>query len=561
MPYGFKAYFVRQGASRIYDNDVGKFLDDHLYAGKILDDLYAERNPGANNANNKIDPKKFAGVVSANDKIIYVLPKYIDLGGESQWYKEYREGEEESEKLLGKATQLLAAINKYTSDRFARVGTWKENEEDNHGAEERDAEPDPGKSLVGLILSMFTDYEENGLFSAEKGFIEPDGPGDISWERTIDNVIPFVQDNKPYYFELLTRRTVEDEENWFRKLHKSVLLDAYGTLCHYGLDTSLGVRRPELEGERLSYFGESDYVHRRIGQELCVTFRTRQQAVLKNIDAYISRKSEMSSNGIDIICYGTANADDLWEKACAAVFGNMLYEPLTACLEKLSCKEPPSDFLSEGMKSLTGEAGAGSACLSEVIDFPLWTPMGKTSEKKRKSFWIGKDIPDIVLLGKDRHGEKYLYILDAKNYAPDNIKQYKFEPKPYQLIDEHLFKDKLVMANVPGIEDIRKQFVYYLDFKDFCEKCGIGNIGNCFLMPSDSEDDEAELIWTVSIGALQGAIGACDISVYALPAAKIYERYIYGETVVLPDYLGSAARGAKSDNRSMAPDNAAHKGE
>ena len=77
----------------------------------------------------------------------------------------------------------------------------------------------------------------------------------------------------------------------------------------------------------------------------------------------------------------------------------------------------------------------------------------------------------------------------------------------------------------PGIQDITKQYLYQLAYKDFINKHSL-NAKNCFVMPT--EKDAVELKGEVEMNMFKN-LGLESVQVRFLPAQKAYDHYLSGE--------------------------------
>lgn len=84
---------------------------------------------------------------------------------------------------------------------------------------------------LAVALYLLEDYHTNGLYTNQREIVEVNGDGDILWDKTINETFAIIQNNKPYYVELQTKNTVDNDLDYFRRLHECVL-----TICSRELE-------------------------------------------------------------------------------------------------------------------------------------------------------------------------------------------------------------------------------------------------------------------------------------------------------------------------------------
>ena len=140
---------------------------------------------------------------------------------------------------------------------------------------------------MAVILFLLNDYYEYGIYTNSEDIVEVNGEGEILWGKTIDESFALIEDNRPYYMELYTGKTVDDDMDYFKRLHECVLTECSHQLHEAQLDTLFDMDVLELSEESLQDFGDRDYILERIFKELNVQFNTRRQILLKTLFAYI----------------------------------------------------------------------------------------------------------------------------------------------------------------------------------------------------------------------------------------------------------------------------------
>ena len=135
----------------------------------------------------------FVGVITFGNRVLKCYPKYITTPNP---YEEVKE--------------VLKVLNKYSSsEQMIKMF----NGEDKRGS----------FNLLAVILYLMQDYYENGIYSNSEDIVEVNGEGSILWNQTISDGFAIINEDKPYYVELYTHHTIDDEYDYFTRLHKAVL--------------------------------------------------------------------------------------------------------------------------------------------------------------------------------------------------------------------------------------------------------------------------------------------------------------------------------------------------
>ena len=336
-------------------------------------------------------------------------------------------------------------------------------------------------NLLAVILFLLRDYQEHGLYSNSQNIIETNGNGEIMWDKTINDSFALISNNRPFYPELQTKKRVDDDFDYFKRLHECVL-----TLCSKEIkDTDLAdlfddIALVDLTDEELIDFGDTNYILYRLENELNIQFNTHKQIVLKTLYTYISQNKSIEDLD-SFSMFGTNCFNLIWEDVCSHVLDDVLHVKL----EKLKLPIP----LIEKYKPF-------KKCeLIELIDKPYW--IGNGWEKG--IFTTSTLIPDLVNISNNT-----FFIFDAKYY---NLQ---------------MAENKEIRGQ-PGIESITKQYLYQMAYKEFVSDQGFKKVVNCFLFPSEgaSVEDKGQ----VSIKMLSD-LGLEPIRIKLLPAKVFYDHYL-----------------------------------
>lgn len=340
----------------------------------------------------------YVGIITCGSRIIKVYPKYLLT----------------EQDHLESMKQVLKVLERYSRSEKQIINVFN-GDGDNRSF-----------NMLAVILYLLNDYYEYGIYTNSEDIIEVNGDGDILWGKTIDESFALLQDNKPYYMELYTGRTVDDDMDYFKRLHECILTDCSEQLHTAQLDILFDIDQIILSEEKLDDFGDTDYILERIQKELNIQFNTRRQILLKTLYAYVAQNRRLLENNDGISMFGTTAYHAVWENVCAEVFDNKL----KTSLGKLNMSVPLS-------KEYTP-----SDMLIEIIEKPVWK--GPDTEEKKASDTL---IPDLISIPKIGN-EDYFLIFDAKYY---NLR---------------LEKGKTLGGN-PGVGDVTKQYLYQLAYKKF----------------------------------------------------------------------------------------------
>ena len=394
----------------------------------------------------------FVGVIIVADKVLKCYPKYILSNQEPK--KELKQ----IIKVLEKYNSKEQIIHMYNGDSDTRAF-----------------------NLLALQLFLLKDYYEYGLYTNTNDILETNGEGEIFWDKTINEIFALLQNNKPYYLELKTKKNVENQMDFFKKLHEIILSEISKELEKADLLDLFEITEVELSDEKIDSLGDTEYILYRIENELNVQFNTRKQLLLKAMYAYVNKNGHL----YDLECFsmfGTNAFHLVWEKVCAAILDNKLNTPLA----KL---ELPTELKAKYDKTDK---------LVDIIEKPLWSvPNARSSDTL---------LPDIISI-YDKNGRCQFIIFDAKYYNT-------------------VLEEGGVIRGVPGIDSITKQYLYQLAYKDFLADHEIKCIKNCFLMPAEKEEVIPK--GEVSLDMLKG-IGLENIKVRMLPAKLAYHYYLTGK--------------------------------
>lgn len=395
----------------------------------------------------------YVGVITVGRRIIKIYPKYLLSNS----------------KPLEEMKTILKVLEKYSNSEEQIINLY------NGDGENRSF------NLLAVILFLLNDYHEYGIYNNSEDIIEVNGEGPILWDKTIDDGFALIRSNRPYYMEMYTSRSVDDDMDYFKRLHECVLTECSNQLRDSQLLELFNMVPVELSEENISDFGDRDYILDRVSAELSIQFNTRRQVLLKTIYTYIAQDRKMVEENSGFSMYGTTSFNMVWEKVCADVFSNKLDTPIG----NLAMVSPLADGYNKNTR------------LIDIIEHPKW--IGNDTVKTAKDTLI----PDLITIS-NQNGEDWFIIFDAKYY---NLQ---------------LEKEKNLRGN-PGIGDVTKQYLYQLAYSEFIRKHNISVVKNCFLMPTES--DGVQIKGTVKMEMLEN-FGLENIQIRLLPADEMFSCYL-----------------------------------
>lgn len=387
----------------------------------------------------------YVGVMIIDNRIFYFYPKYM------------------SEFKKNSFKKVLNVIEK---DRLINGKSRKE-----------DLFLNESSDILPLILFFIKDYFSYGLYENTRNIIEVNGNNEILWEKTINNTFPLIKNNKPYYLELLTKKRINDSNNYFRQLHEIIITECFEILKGAHLDFFFDILSiPKLTTITVNDFDDRNHILRMLDQETNVQFDTHKLKLLNAMKDYIKQKtSEGLFKGLTL--YGTSSFFGVWERVCKEVFDDMLDSHLNQLPLILN-----KDYKEQEKKKLI-----------DLIDYPYWFDESNEDLKPKMK---GTLKPDIITIF-----ENNFLIFDAKYY---NV---EIEGKSVE--------------GQPGIESITKQYLYELAYRKFARFHKLKTY-NCFLFPTDGE---TKINGYVKFDILR-KIGLYNIKSIFISAEELYDVFL-----------------------------------
>ena len=208
-----------------------------------------------------------------------------------------------------------------------------------------------------------------------------------------------LRNNRPYYPELLTMKRVNDDFDFFKRLHECILTRCAEELREADLLDLFDIMGVDISDEHIEDFGDKEYVLERIVKELSVQFNTRKQFLLKTLYAYIANSSALDN--LDCFSmFGMNSFNLVWEKVCAEVMDNQLQKPIGGLRLPVPLAEQYRDMRHKKF--------------IDLIDKPQWSGTAPTGElfMKQAEDTLIPDLISIVCVD----GDYQFIIFDAKYY-------------------------------------------------------------------------------------------------------------------------------------------------
>lgn len=350
---------------------------------------------------------------------------------------------------------------------------------------------------LAVSLHLLEEYYVSGIYTNQRDIVETNGEGEILWDKTINETFAILQNNKPYYVELQTNNTIDNDLDYFRRLHECVLTTCSKELKEVGLLQLFDLSEVELTQAELSDFGAENYILYKLQSEIQTQYVTRKQNLLKTIYTYIANE-KTDKDDISYSLYGTNSFNLVWEKVCAENFGSVLDREIV----DLPLSES-SLYKSEKEETT----------LRNVIKAPRWR---KSEYPFVKAPNVETLKPDLVCIYPvDEEYKDYCFgIYDAKYYC----------------IDYQVNGDRAKIAGQPGVGDVTKQYLYQLAFDDFITKQGYRYVQNMFFCPDEAGDKDygwvqMDMLHQIGDKKLQ------NIAVVKLCTSEMYEKYLSNQKI------------------------------
>ena len=247
----------------------------------------------------------FVGVYAWKNRLVYALPKYTKkLSG--QGYLKLHSLGEQAEVGQHLAT-VMQVLRRYSSKRVKEsLSTTADTSKDDY---------------LALLVYIITDYAHHGLYRDDRQEEQMNGRGRILWNKTIQSTYPFIQANRPCYMDLVVRRTVDDHDNFFTRLHLFIVNNCYDALEKLGLIQLLSLPQITEDAVPEDDLGDDHYLKHRIRSEMGCQFDSRRRHILQLMLKYLEKEAERDTAHPEEMVFGSTAFHAVWEEVCREVFG------------------------------------------------------------------------------------------------------------------------------------------------------------------------------------------------------------------------------------------------
>lgn len=363
----------------------------------------------------------YVGIIKFESSFIIVYPKYIQSVNADVENSNY------------KFKEILNVIDKYN---ITNIFDYNKsfNEE---------------KSFFNLQLKMWKDYVLNGLYSNEIETLELNGEGEIFWEETISNILPYLSHGIPVYLDTYTKKRENELDNLARQVHLAILSEIQDNFSL--ISDLLGFETHFFETNGFENLGDVDYLIRSLEDELRKQNVTTKQNILKDMISYLELQKKKSSDST-LYLYGTTSFNLVWEDICKKVYKDHLEEKLS----NLPALKLQGRIFDDNNNSVELDY-TNRVKLKDIVDKPLW---------------IKNDGAIQVYASKGS-------LLDVLHVNFDNKAFEIYDGKYYDIE----FTDTSIKGQ-PGTEDVIKQYFYQLAFNKLAQLNQF-SFRNYFVVPKD----------------------------------------------------------------------------
>lgn len=363
----------------IYSRELRKYYKSELKKEFLLDDNHIQELLDRRilvKSKENLFHFQFVGVLIIKQRVLFCFPKYIKNSNKKSVVKE-----------------ILQLLKEYSK---------RENLDEDEIESLGNIEDIRNYNKLSVILFLMNDYIENGLYANDKIIDTINGDSEINWIKTMDEIQPLINNGEPIYLDYYTNATLNDDENYFRQLHKYILNKCTRKLIDLGLIDYFEID-PIIFEVKEDTLGTLQSIISRISNELNVQFINRKQLLLKAMKAFISNEI-MDTDNSTISFYGTRSFHVVWEKICGYVLSNK-YENL----KKL--------IASPKWTTITGKVHTATTLIPDIIS------VTKESFIISDAKYYSIELTDEVLSGNpgvEDVTKQYLYQLAFNEYIKHN---------------------------------------------------------------------------------------------------------------------------------------------
>ena len=173
----------------------------------------------------------FVGVITIEGRVLKCYPKYLL----------------DTVEPTVELKQILKVLEKYNSkEQIVRMYN--------------DTSDSSAFNMLAVMLFLLQDYFEYGAYSNTQDIIESNGAGDILWDKTINETFTLLSNNRPYYPELLTAKRVNNDFDYFKRLHECILTRCTEELRDADRLDLFDIMGVDVSDEEIEDFGDREYI-------------------------------------------------------------------------------------------------------------------------------------------------------------------------------------------------------------------------------------------------------------------------------------------------------------
>lgn len=163
---------------------------------------------------------------------------------------------------------------------------------------------------IQAYIEILRDFYNNGYYKELEVSYTVSKKGKINWNRTIKTQKPYIQDNKIYYLDFVTKKNTVNDDNLITLIHEYCVYDSFRIIGW--LFSKNMPKRPKVK------FNEKLFISV-ITEKLTSTFNDRRRKLFNNMLAIIKSKGDSESKVN--YKYGTYRFEYVWEKMIDNIFG------------------------------------------------------------------------------------------------------------------------------------------------------------------------------------------------------------------------------------------------
>lgn len=163
---------------------------------------------------------------------------------------------------------------------------------------------------IQAYIELIKDFYRNGYYKECEVLYTVSKKGKINWNRTIKTQQPYIQDNKVYYLDFITKKNTVNEDKLITLIHEYCVYDSFmkiGWLFTKGMP-----KKPQIKFNKNLFMSI-------VTDKLSSTFNDRSRKLFSNMLAIIKYTGD--SDAKVNYKYGTYRFEYVWEKMIDKVFG------------------------------------------------------------------------------------------------------------------------------------------------------------------------------------------------------------------------------------------------